>query len=117
MLGFVNGFLSGFEFFRGFFLFLLSFGFFQVSFEFRVHPRVKNETRNQTRFCTGQVQIQVINVKIHLNSHPSVAKLTGYLKPELSSLLDLNGTALLRLGQSAPKHKFCRSPAPIWRII
>jgi hypothetical protein len=51
-MGFFRGF-SGFEFF-GFFGFLSGFGFF---FEFQVHLRVKNETRAQTRFCTGWVWV------------------------------------------------------------
>jgi hypothetical protein len=59
------------------FWFLLGFEFF---FRFRVHPRVKNETRIQTRFCAGQVQ--VVATKMHPNPHPSGAKPTGDLKPE-----------------------------------
>jgi hypothetical protein len=50
---FINRFLSGFFIFFGFFY------FFRVSdfFGFRVHLRMKNKTRTQTRFCTGQVRI------------------------------------------------------------
>jgi hypothetical protein len=77
--GFVNGFLSGFEFFGV---------FCRVSFEFRVHPRVKNETRTQTRFCAGRVR--VTGAKMHPNPHPSGAKPAGYPKsePKLPSLVE-----------------------------
>jgi hypothetical protein len=73
-------------FFQGVFGFLLSFRFFgfQVFFRFRVHPRVKNETRTQTRFYAGRVR--VTGAKMHLNPHPSGAKPTGYTKPELPFL-------------------------------
>jgi hypothetical protein len=57
-------------------------GFFWVLsfFEFQVHPQVKNETRTQTRFCAGRVQ--VVATKMHPNPHPSGAKLTSDPKPE-----------------------------------
>jgi hypothetical protein len=92
------GFVSDFEFFRVF----LGFGGFFVSFEFsfgflsgydffgfRVHPRVKNKTRTQIRFCAGWIQVQVAGVEMHPSPHPSGAKPAGDQKPELelSSLL------------------------------
>jgi hypothetical protein len=95
--GFVNelllggfGFLSGFFWVSGFLCFsgfrFLS-GFF-LDFGFRVHPWVKNEIRTRTRFCTGQVWIQLMGVKMNLNPHPSDIKPVGDSKhkPELSSL-------------------------------
>jgi hypothetical protein len=90
--GFVNGFLSDFlgffqvsSFFFGFFGFLSGFGFLSdFFFGFWVHPRVKNETRTQTRFCVSWVQVRVTGAKMHPNLHPSgaSAKPTGYSKPE-----------------------------------
>jgi hypothetical protein len=59
-----------------------------LDFRFRVHPWVKNEIRTRTRFCTGQVWIQLMGVKMNLNPHPSDIKPVGDSKhkPELSSL-------------------------------
>jgi hypothetical protein len=49
-------------------------------FGFPVHSWVKNETHAQTRFCVGQVRVQVTGVKMH--PHPSGAKPVGDPKPE-----------------------------------
>jgi hypothetical protein len=80
--GFINRFLLGFFYFFSVFFFWVSdfLGFW-------VHLRVKNKTRTQTRFWTGQIWITGVK-KMYLNPHPSGVKPTGYPKhePELPSL-------------------------------
>jgi hypothetical protein len=85
----VSGFYQVFFGFQVFCVFQV-LGSFRVflDFRFRVHPWVKNEIRTRTRFCTGQVWIQLMGVKMNLNLHPSDIKPVGDSKhkPELSSL-------------------------------
>jgi hypothetical protein len=85
----VSGFYQVFFGFQVFCVFQV-LGSFRVflDFRFRVHPWVKNEIRTRTRFCTGQVWIQLMGVKMNLNPHPSDIKPVGDSKhkPELSSL-------------------------------
>jgi hypothetical protein len=64
-----------------------------------VYPRLKNETRTQTRFCVGRVQ--VTGAKMHPNPHLSGVKLMSYLKPEpeLPSLYVRHTTAAVTLSR------------------
>jgi hypothetical protein len=55
--GFLLDFFFGFKFFRVRFGLFSGFGFFPGVRGVRVHPWVKNETRN--RFCVSRVQVHV----------------------------------------------------------